>query len=82
MIPINNSKNKKGSFKGDPNGFISGPLGTLFRRRQYQYKILYPGARWQDYTQFYYEPNQGEFDNDLNETIWIKTSKKNDKMDG
>ncbi len=75
MLPvINNSPIRKGTFKGDPNGFVALPRGTIFRRRYYEYKVMIQGQPWKKYEGVYYEPNPREYENDSNETLWFKTT--------
>ena len=74
MAQINNGKYKRKSFIGDPNGFVSAPNGTLFKRKFYKYKLVYVGSNSTDYTSHYYEPTQVEYENDSVESVWIKTT--------
>lgn len=71
---------RKGSFKGDPNGFVALPKGSLFRRRYYEYKVMVQGQQWKKYEGVYYEPNPREYENDYNEILWIKTTDASDRF--
>ena len=53
---------RKGTFKGEPNGFVALPQGSLFGRRYYEYKITVKGQQWKTYEGVYYEPNPREYE--------------------
>lgn len=76
---INNSPFRKGSFKGNPNGFVDLPVGSLFRRIHYRYEVMVQGQKWKTYEQFYYEPNPREFEKDDTETLWYKSTPKGNR---
>jgi len=59
---INNTTMRKGTFKGEPNGFVALPQGSLFGRRYYEYKITVKGQQWKTYEGVYYEPNPREYE--------------------
>lgn len=48
---------KRGSFKGEPEGFINLPKDSLFMRKNYRYWTKLKNEAWNEFTGMYYKPN-------------------------
>ncbi len=74
MIIIINNGFGRGSFKGDPTGFVNLPVGSLFGRQYYRYWKKLPSRQWEPFTDLYYQPTRLEYENDSFGKIWFMSS--------
>lgn len=67
---ITNDARKRGSFKGEPEGFVNLPVGSLFGRHEYRYWKKLPNESWTPYVNLYYQPTRLELERDSFGKMW------------